>query len=292
MIRFSYSAWSALLALTFVGGCTRPPRSASLVPLASRPIEVLILGTFHFAQVDTLTYDVLKAPRAREVDRVVDALVAWAPDKLFLEWQPEFNQSLVDSIFTAHRREGPLPRRNEIYQLGVRTAARLGHARTYLVDHPGRYGSLRSRTDEVARQLQQQPILEGTAPYTFRGLYVTTDSDSLRQVLSLQSYLRFLNSTAYRVADHAGYISRYPRIGYVPTDLSDSTGVSRAGAELVADWYRRNVMIFGKAIRWMDFRERRVLIIIGAGHVPILRHLFESHGGFRVVEVESVLREP
>ncbi|MCA0375272.1 MAG: DUF5694 domain-containing protein [Gemmatimonadetes bacterium] len=284
----------AALALGLLcGGACRPARPPQqLTPLAQRPIEVLLLGTFHFAQVDTLTYDVLRAPRAAEVSQVVDALVEWAPDKVFLEWQPEFNQALADSLLLLHRRDGALARRNEVYQLGVRTAARLGHPRTYLIDHPGRFGALRARTVEVAQQLQQEHILDGGAPFTYRGFYEQVDSDALRLSQSLPAFLRYLNSPAYRVADHAGYISRYPRIGFVATDLSDTAGVNRAGAELVADWYRRNVMIFGKALRWMDFRERRVVIVIGAGHVPILRHLFESHGGFRVVEVASVIRAP
>lgn len=282
----------ALFVLLLCGGCRRSAVSTAVAPLASAPIDVMILGTFHFAQVDTLRYDVLMAPRAGQVDAVVSALAAWAPDKIFLEWQPEFNQGLADSLFAALRREGSLQRRNEVYQLGLRTAARLNHPRAYLIDHPGRFGALRERAVQVADSLAQTTILEGRAPFTFRGPYERWDSDSVRDSMSLAAFLRYLNSPAYRVADQAGYVSRYPRLGRVVTDLSDTTGFHRAGAELLADWYRRNVMIFSKAVRWMDFRERRVLIIIGAGHVPILRHLFESHGGFRVVDVASVIQSP
>ena len=90
-------------------------------------------------------------------------------------------------------------------------------------------------------------------------------------------------------SDHSVYLSRFARIGEIRTDLSDTAGFSASGANLVADWYRRNVQMFSKVLKWMTFSERRIVIVVGSGHVPILRHLFETHGGFRVVEASSVL---
>jgi hypothetical protein len=250
---------------------------------------VLIVGTFHFAQVDTLQYDVLEPVRRAEAERVVDALVGWGPDKVFLEWQPEFNQLRVDSLMRTFSATGDEPRRNEVYRLGMRTALRLGQPRVYLVDHPGRYGALHDEVELVAARTGKQAVLDGSAPYTTRALYEVQSTDSVRLASTLPAYLQYLNSAEYRRRDQAVYVSRYPRIGYVPVTLADTTSDPRAGAELVADWYRRNVMIFSKVLNWMTWDERRIVIVIGAGHVPILRHLFESHGGFRVVEVADVL---
>jgi hypothetical protein len=278
------------VALVAASGCHLRIARRTATPDQPPPIEVLIVGTFHFAQVDTLTYDVLKAPRTTEVDRVVDALTTWRPDKIFLEWQPEFNQLMADSLLAAHAAGTNLRRRNEVYQLGIRTAVRLGHPRAFLIDHPGRYNSLLEEATTVAARRHQEAILNGTAPYTQLGLYARFSPDSVRQMMTLGNYLRYLNQRDYRLADQASYLSRYPRIGEVRTDLTDSTGDSRIGTELVADWYRRNLMIYSKTLHWMSFAERRIVIVIGAGHVPILRHLFESHGGFRIVEVADVVR--
>ena len=288
---------AAALAVVLAAACSRPAAAPALAPAlapraaanAAPPIEVLIVGTFHFAQVDTLTYDVLKLPRRAEAERVVDALVRWAPAKVFVESQPEFNQLAYDSLMQSLTTGSDLPRRNEIYRLGMRTAQRLGQQRVYLVDHPGRYGSLYGQMARVADATGKRDVMEGRVPFVQRALYERDSTDEKQRSITLPAFLQYLNSAEYRRTDHGVYISRYPRIGAVRTDLSDSTSASRAGAELVADWYRRNVMIFSKVLNWMDWSERRIVIVIGAGHVPILRHLFESHGSFRVVEVADVL---
>ncbi|MCC6243445.1 MAG: hypothetical protein IT353_11425 [Gemmatimonadaceae bacterium] len=284
---------AAALAILLSAACSRPAAGPGLAPRAAagavQPIEVLLIGTFHFAQIDTLTYDVLKAPRRAEAERVVDALVRWAPAKVFVESQPEFNQLAYDSLMQAHPAGADLPRRNEIYRLGMRTALRLGQRRVYLVDHPGRYGSLRAEMERVADATGKRAVMEGRDPFVQHALYERESGDEKRPSMTLPAYLQYLNSAEYRRTDHGVYVSRYPRVGWVRTDLSDSTGMARAGSELVADWYRRNVMIYSKTLNWMDWSERRIVIIIGAGHVPILRHLFESHGSFRVVEVDDVL---
>lgn len=284
---------AAALAVVLAAACSRPAAAPVLAPRAAAntaaPIEVLIVGTFHFAQVDTLTYDVLKAPRRAEAERVVDALVRWAPAKVFVESQPEFNQLFYDSLMLSLAAGSDLPRRNEIYRLGMRTAQRLGQPRVYLVDNPGRYGILYEQMERVADATGKRDVMEGRVPFVQRALYERDSTDEQQRSMTLPAYLQYLNSAEYRRTDHGVYLSRYPRIGAVRTDLSDSTSASRAGAELVADWYRRNVMIYSKVLNWMDWSERRIVIVIGAGHVPILRHLFESHGSFRVVEVADVL---
>jgi hypothetical protein len=293
---FSHAARAGLcLAVLAVAGCRAGPRpvSAPLVAAAlreARPIEVLLVGTFHFAQTDTLTYDVLRAPRADEVTAVVESLVRWAPDKLFVEWQPEFNQRLADSLVDRHRTTGALRLRNEVYQLGIRSAVQLGHPRVYLMDNPGLYGALYGPMEDFARRHGQLDVFEGRAPFTYRADYEQQDSTrDPRNAMTLAAYLQRVNAPASLASDHSVYLSRFARIGEIRTDLADTAGVSSSGANLVADWYRRNVQMYSKVLKWMTFEERRIVIIVGSSHVPILRHLFETHGGFRVVEVAAVL---
>ncbi len=125
------------------GGCAHgqtqasTPRAALInqgPSAAEPPIEVLVLGIFHFDQTDTLELDVRKEPRASEVKRVSTALAMWKPDKIFVEWQAEFNQALVDSLMAMPTVLGPNARRNEIVQLGMRTALDLGQKRVIPVD--------------------------------------------------------------------------------------------------------------------------------------------------------------
>ena len=53
-----------------------------------------------------------------------------------------------------------------------------------------------------------------------------------------------------------------------------------AGPDLAADWYRRNMRIFGNVVRLVDSPNERVLLIYGSGHLGWLRHYFASDPNF------------
>jgi hypothetical protein len=88
---------------------------------------------------------------------------------------------------------------------------------------------------------------------------------------------------------HASYITNYTQIG--STDFynydDDDTLI---GAELTADWYRRNIMIYAKVINQVAYDEPSILILIGADHVPILEYLFETNPYFEVVAASEWLK--
>ena len=61
------------------------------------------------------------------------------------------------------------------------------------------------------------------------------------------------------------------------------------GADHVTGWwYNRNLRIFAN-IRRIAEPGDRILVIIGAGHVPILRHAFRASPEFRLIEVADIL---
>ena len=165
----------------------------------------------------------LKAPRAAEVDGVVASLVRWQPDKLFVEWQPEFNQLMADSVLEQHRATGPLRRRNEVYQLGI---AHCGAAWASARVPDGPSGPLRralradgglprARTDSwmCSRDGRRSAIAPTTNCVIPRG--------PRRDAMSLAAYLQLVNSPASLASDHSVYLSRFARIGEIRTDLRD-----------------------------------------------------------------------
>lgn len=50
-----------------------------------------------------------------------------------------------------------------------------------------------------------------------------------------------------------------------------------AGAEMVAQWYRRNLLIFANILRLIESDEDRILVIYGSGHRAHLREFVEQH---------------
>lgn len=49
-----------------------------------------------------------------------------------------------------------------------------------------------------------------------------------------------------------------------------------AGADLVSDWFRRNMRIHANVVRLVSSPDERVLVIYGAGHLGWLRHAVSS----------------
>jgi hypothetical protein len=249
-------------------------------PLPARPVEVMLLGTFHFAQLDTGRVDVLSPGRQREIEQVADALTRFGPDKIFVERQPFFWQRAFDSTYALYRAGQWVLPRNEIYQLGYRVARRLGHDRVYAGDHAGWW--LGDSVRSVAARLGQASILNGTAPHTIKNVHeVLDDDDLLAAGATIGDVLHWMNTPEYHLRVQNGYFARNARVG------NDSVA---AGPDLVAEWYRRNIKIYRTIIDRLDYSERRILVIIGNDHVPPLEHFFASNANFRPVQAFAHLQ--
>lgn len=257
--------------------------------------EVILLGTFHFAQTGA-DDDMLSAKRQKEIAEVVNKLYKFKPDKIFIERNPEFEyvnkidekyQNYLDGKFQLSA--------NEMYQLGFRVAKMLGHKKLYQADHPGSYGNFYARVEDYAGKNGQTDILRADAVGATKPLYWKSDEDAARKQKTVLEFLRYLNSTEYQMLDQAHYVSTFPRIGDTkpPTSAEDKKNwdVYFVGAELLADWYKRNIKIYSKILTELDYKEERILIIFGNGHVPTLRHLFESNPAFKVEDTNKWLKK-
>lgn len=285
-------ACNLVLALTAVACATSSPSMARpqnvtewaeqvnrAAPLPGRPIEIMVVATFHFAQQDTTKVDVLSVQRQREIEQVAASLASFRPDKIFLERQPYYWQRRIDSTYKLYR-EGrwTLPR-NEIFQLGYRIAKALAHQRVYAADHAGFW--LGDSVRRVATNLGQLAVLDGTAPQTLKAVHEIADDDVLLATGSISDVLRWLNDPEYLLRTQNNYFGRLARIG------NDSVEV---GPDLIAEWYRRNLKIYRTILDRLDYSERRIMVIIGGDHVPPLRHFFDSNVNFRTISAVPYIR--
>jgi Family of unknown function (DUF5694) len=256
--------------------------------------SVLLLGTFHFAQTGE-DDDMMSEKRQKQISDLVNKLYKFKPDKIFIERNPEFEYTnKIDEKYKNYLEGKFQLSANEIYQLGFRLAKMLGHNKLFQVDHPGLYGTIYRRVEDYAKQNGQAEILQFDAIGTTKPLYRRFDEDAIRKRKTILEYFRYINSREYQRQDHAAYVSAYPRIGDTkpPTSADDKKDSDTyfVGAELVGDWYTRNIKIYAKVLTQMDFKEQRILIIYGNGHVSILRHLFESNPVFKVVDTLKWLK--
>ena len=62
------------------------------------------------------------------------------------------------------------------------------------------------------------------------------------------------------------------------------------GADWATAWFNRNLRIFANLQRITERPDERILLVIGAGHVPILRHCVQASPEYELVEVQEYLR--
>ncbi|HUP47482.1 MAG TPA: DUF5694 domain-containing protein, partial [Thermoanaerobaculia bacterium] len=88
--------------------------------------EILLLGTFHFANPG-LDYvkgdvpDVLTEERQREIAGLVERLKKFNPNKIAVEW-PSDRQADLNQRYAGYRAGEHRAERNETYQIGFRLA--------------------------------------------------------------------------------------------------------------------------------------------------------------------------
>ncbi|HTD83555.1 MAG TPA: DUF5694 domain-containing protein, partial [Gemmatimonadaceae bacterium] len=157
--------------------------------------------------------------------------------------------------------------RNEIDQVGYRLAKELGHKTVYPVDVDGEFPF--QRVVDYAKASGRTKELD--AMMSEIGTMVKAQDDYLASHTILETLL-YMNADA-KVSDDVGFYFREAHYGE-PGDW--------AGADLVADWFRRNIRIYSNIVRLADTPSERVLVIYGAGHLGWLQHQFASDPNIRL----------
>jgi SAM-dependent MidA family methyltransferase len=100
---------------------------------------------------------------------------------------------------------------------------------------------------------------------------VKAQNDYLKSLSVLETLLDMIRDD--KTAQDVGFYYRQAHLGE-PGDW--------AGADLVSDWFRRNLRICRNVVQLVESPNERVLVIFGAGHLGWLRHDFESDPSIRL----------
>ena len=96
---------------------------------------------------------------------------------------------------------------------------------------------------------------------------------------TLREHLLFLNSDDYGAVDHGMYLS------WVDSHPGDYTMPDY----IASWWYDRNLRIFANLKRITESPDDRILVIFGAGHVPILKHAIACSPKHELVDLREYL---
>jgi hypothetical protein len=245
---------------------TTPALSQSPAPRT----EVLVLGVYHMANpghdiFNTKADDVLAPKRQQEIAQLAEVLKKFAPTKIAIEadvWSQRVPKEYSDYLAGKYTLT-----RNEIDQIGYRLARELGHKVVYPVDADGEFPF--QRVVNYAKGSGKSKELEAMMNEVGAGVKAQNDYLASHSVLET---LLYMNADSH-VADDVGFYFREAHFGE-PGDW--------AGADLIADWYRRNIRIYSNVVHLIDSPNERILVIFGAGHLGWLRQQFTNDPSIRL----------
>jgi hypothetical protein len=246
--------------------------------------KVLILGMFHFQDAGLDDYkpkavfDPLSESGQKQVTEVLERLEKFAPTKVAVEY-PADKQEKLDESFRKFMDGTAKPSRNEITQLGYALAKRLKHERVYAFDAPPNPAIPSVDSEAAAKRLRLEELIDRKASKRyFDGIEIV---DKLKNELPLRQVLLVMNDPKLVRLLHGAYFTGTFKVG---------NGEEYPGADaFITRWYNRNLRMFANAQRIASSPEDRVLFIVGAGHLGILRHCAECCSEIELVEVPTYL---
>ena len=269
---------------------------ASLTALAqTQPTDLLLIGTFHFSNpgvdlVKTATFDVLAPKPQAELEVITNRIQTFKPQKIFVECSYN-QQAALDTLYRAYltgqyeayvkRRYKPARQnfylRNEIFQLAFRAGRKAGLSRIHAFD----YNNTSFPYDSLQRAIQtanQQPLRQQIEAENQR---LTTEQNQKIATFTLTQLLLDLNTPASLAANKSIYLRLFNRAGG-PDDF--------VGAYLVSEWYRRNLYMYSLVQKLTDSTDRRVMILVGAGHAAMLREFIQLDPRFNLMTLQEVIK--
>jgi hypothetical protein len=263
----------------------------SFAQQATKQKEVLLIGTFHFNNpgadlVKADKFDVLSEKSQKELQIIANKIKDFSPDKIFVEWS--FNKSNeLDSLHALYQNdkyfeyvdkkfpENTFYKENEIFQLAFRAAKLNGNEKVYGIDIHTEFpfDSLLISIDKAKQTELKDKIFsrikeveltesENRKKYSFTELIIECNKQSNRN-FDLGSYITLLNA--------AGKDNDF------------------TGPNLVANWYKRNLLMYSVVQKLTDKNDDKIVILLGAGHIALFKHFIDLDENFKAVELKDIL---
>lgn len=267
-----------ILAAALCAFAAATPASAAPPAPDAAPVEVMVLGTWHFANPgldlnNIKSDDVLAPARQAELAAVAEALAAFRPTKIMIE-RIAPAPDLADPIYPSFDAAMLAAKRDERIQIGYRLAHRLGLEKVYAIDE--------QPADGEPDYFPFGPVADFAKAHK-----LTSRLDGLMGAAAAETRrfeaLQATHSMAELLAVTNDPGSFYGKIGGYYDLLGVGDTADQPGADLNAMWYLRNAKIFAKLMT-VAAPGDRVLVVYGSGHNYWLRHFAHETPGFLNVD--------
>lgn len=252
----------------------------------SADLEVLMIGTFHFANFDpsnnmdvvsTNEVDVLSEKGQQELEQIAAAIEAYNPSKVFVEYSYKY-QDYLDSVYRAFdKTDYAQLKRGEIVQLGFRIGKLLNHDRIYGIDYRNSvfpYGAMMETMEKANQTALIQKTEEDIKVYEEEYNAIVQKTQSIKEVLY------YLNEEKHRQEDLGWYLNEANRAG---------TENDTVGSFLTAEWLRRNLMMYSYIQKQVTPKDERIMVLVGAGHAAAITNYIDYNPKWKTVELKEVI---
>jgi hypothetical protein len=274
--------YSFLLSLAML--CAGRLQAQDTLIHPKQKIKIMLLGTYHFAnpgadKFNTKVDDYTTPDRQKQIQEVNDALAKFGPEKIFIESGVKY-QAQVDSFFAAYKTgktDIPAKAVNERLQIGMKLAKKLNNKHIYAVDTDGKW--LKNEVERYADSMHVKYLKQFDKSFAE---YIKYYNNYIIKH-TVRENLAYLNKPDELLNhNHMMYNYVFARIG---------AGDSYIGAELVGEWYKRNIKIYANILKNITPDDLRLLVVFGSGHVHILKQLFKDNPDFEVIEANTYLAQ-
>lgn len=243
--------------------------------------QILLIGTFHFENpgldvAKVSTFNVMTDKSQKELVNIANKIVKFGPDKIFVE-RNYMKQDKLDKFYAKNTDSLLSKNADEIVQIALRSAKKMGHKKLFAID----YNQTSFPYDSLLKGMKganQIDLLKSNE------LQMTNYEKSQNEKISkynLTDLLLDLNSKESIKNDLEWYIGTANRAGAIDNFV---------GAYLVSEWYRRNLYMYSLVQKLTEAKDDKIMILLGAGHVAIIREFIKNDPNFEIVELAAILK--
>ena len=268
-----------LKILALVAALAAPSAALAQAP-APEPIQVMVVGTFHFdnpgQDLNNATIDPVTTPEKQaELAAVAEGLRRFHPTAVAVERDAADTATLLDQRYSDFTPADLLTNADERVQIAYRLANLEGLDRVYAIDEIGSeserdyfpFDKVMAWIEAHGRQAEWEGLNAQVAAFT-------ADLTARQRTETLGALLADVNRPDHAFNGNMDFYYGLLRFG---------DAVDQPGAELNAAWYERNAKIFGKLMLTARPGDR-IVVVYGAGHLYWLRHFIESTPGYELVD--------
>lgn len=245
---------------------------------------ILLVGTGHWSNpgrdFKSVEFDDMRArERQRQIAECLNQLADFAPTSIALEIMERDMVQTCDDYRNSRAGTFELTA-NERHQLGFRLAAKCELDLVHGIDwHDLEHSIGWEDAIDFAKTHDQHDLIG-----FYTGIEQETEADKAAErqrlgAMSVREQLLSTNATSELSGSHAIYMD------LVLAGIRDNY----IGADVILRWYERNMKMYVNIARLATSAEDRILVVVGGGHLPLLRHFIEGSGRFTLEQLEPYL---